>query len=57
MIENLMLCPVDIPKALDSSGRDLGAANWKVKNNMNVRDIKQLAVEDRDYYFLGYFQF
>jgi hypothetical protein len=50
-----MLCPVDVPKALDPGVRDLGAANWKVKNNMSVRDIKQLAVENRDYYFLGYF--
>lgn len=57
MIENLMLCPVDVLKALDLSGRDLGAANWEVKNNMNVRDIKQLVMENRDYYSLVIFNF
>jgi hypothetical protein len=50
-----MLCPVDVPKAKDPSGRGLGAAKWKIKNSMSGKDIKQLAVEDRDYFFLGYF--
>jgi hypothetical protein len=39
-----MLCPVDVPKAQDPTGRGLGAAKWKIKNSMSGRDIKQLAV-------------
>jgi hypothetical protein len=41
----------------DPGGRDLGAVKWKIKNSTSYRDIKQLAVEDRDYFSLVIFNF
>jgi len=56
MIENLTdAIPVDVPNAQDPDDRDLGAAKGEIKNSRSGRGIKQLAMENRDYFFLGYF--
>ena len=56
MIENLTdAIPVDVPKAQDPDSRDLSAGKGEIKNSKSGRGIKQLAMENRDYFFLGYF--
>jgi hypothetical protein len=56
MIENLTdAIPVDVPNAQDPDGRDLGAAKGGNKNSRSGRGIKQLAMENRDYFFPGSF--